>query len=326
VIVKFTIAKFVAALTLGLFAAPLAAEAEQASKVHRIGVVVGGVDLTDNLRRGLRELGWVEGQNIVVLKRGWRGRTEEFPQILADLIQHKVDVIVSSSSPAVRAAMESTSTIPIVMAGLTDPVGAGLIRSLAQPGGNITGLTNIFTELSAKRLELLKEAAPRVSRVAVLWNPTHPGQAIAWQLTQQAAQALRLVLFSAEVRRPEDFAPAFAAIVAERAEALFVLPDPLTSLHRQQTADFAAKQRLPSMYAASYWAEAGGLLSYGTSFPDLWRRAAVYVDKILKGARPADLPVEQPTRFDLVVNLGTAKALGLTIPQSLLLRADHLIE
>jgi putative ABC transport system substrate-binding protein len=317
---------FLATLTGGLLAAPLAARAQEAGKVHRVGVVVGGLDLTDNLRQGLGELGWVEGQNLVVLKRVWSGRTEQFPKIIADLIQLKVDVIVSSSTPAVRAAKEATRTTPIVMAGLIDPVGAGLIPSLAQPGGNITGLTNIFTELTAKRLELLKEAAPRVTRVAVLWNPTQPGQAIAWQQTQQAAQTLGLVLFSAEVRRPEDFAPAFTAIVVERAEALLVLPDPLTTFHRQQTADFAVKQHLPSMYAASYWVEAGGLLSYGTSFAALWRRAAVYVDKILKGAKPADLPIEQPTKFELVINLKTAKALGLTIPQSLLRRADQVIE
>jgi len=317
---------FISGATVGLLAAPLAAGAQQPSKVHRVGVVVGGLDLTDNLRQGLGELGWVEGQNLVVLKRVWSGRTEQFPAIIADLIQLKVDVIVSSSTPAVRAAKEATRTTPIVMAGLTDPVGAGLIPSLAQPGGNITGLTNIFTELTAKRLELLKEAAPRVTRVAVLWNPTHPGQAIAWQQTQQAAQTLGLVLFSAEVRRPEDFAPAFTAIVVERAEALLVLPDPLTTFHRQQTADFAVKQRLPSMYAASYWVEAGGLLSYGTSFAALWRRAAVYVEKILKGAKPADLPIEQPTKFELVINLKTAKALGLTIPPSLLQRADKVIE
>jgi len=309
------------------FAASRAAEAQQAGKVYRIGVVVsGGVDMTDNLRQGLRELGWVEDQSFVVVKRVWGGRTERFPEIIADLIQLKVDIIVSSSTPAVRAAKESTRTIPIVMAGLTDPVGAGLISSLARPGGNITGFTNIFTELSAKRLELLKEAAPRISRVAVVWNPTHPGQAIAWQLTQQAAPAHGVVLFSTEVRRPEDFAPAFTAIVAERAEALLVLPDPLTSFHRQQTAEFALRQRLPSMYAASYWVEAGGLLSYGASFSELYRRAAVYVDKILKGAQPADLPVEQPTKFELLINLKTAKALGLIIPPSLLLRADQVVE
>jgi len=317
---------FLATLTGGLLAAPLAAEGQPAGKVSRIGVVVGGVDYTDNLRQGLREQGWVEGQNVVVLKRVWEGRTEQFPKIIADLIQLKVDIIVSSSTPAVRAAKESTRTIPIVMAGLTDPVGAGLISSLARPGGNITGLTNIFTELSAKRLELLKEVAPRVSRVAILWNPTHPGQAIAWQQTQQAAQTLGLVLFSAEVRRPEDFSPAFTAILVERAEALLVLPDPLTSFHRHQTADFAVKQRLPSVYAASYWVQAGGLLSYGPSFPEIWRRAGVYVDKILKGARPADLPIEQPTKYELVINLKTAKALGLTIPPSLLQRADQVIE
>ena len=317
---------FLATLTGGLLAAPLAAEGQPAGKVSRIGVVVGGVDYTDNLRQGLREQGWVEGQNVVVLKRVWEGRTEQFPKIIADLIQLKVDIIVSSSTPAVRAAKESTRTIPIVMAGLTDPVGAGLISSLARPGGNITGLTNIFTELSAKRLELLKEVAPRVSRVAILWNPTHPGQAIAWQQTQQAAQTLGLVLFSAEGRRPEGFSPAFTAILVERAEALLVLPDPLTSFHRHQTADFAVKQRLPSVYAASYWVQAGGLLSYGPSFPEIWRRAGVYVDKILKGARPADLPIEQPTKYELVINLKTAKALGLTIPQSLLLRADQVIE
>jgi putative ABC transport system substrate-binding protein len=310
----------------GAAAWPLVAEAQQASKVHRIGVVVAGVDQTHNLRQGLRELGWVEDQNVVVVKRGWGGRTEQYPEIIADLIQLKVDVIVSASTPAVHAAKGSTSTIPIVMAGLTDPVGTGLIRSLAQPGGNITGLTNIFTELSAKRLELLKEAAPRVSRVAVLWNPTVPGQTTAWQQTQEAAETLGLVLFSAEVRRPEDFARAFTAIVAERAEALLVLPDPLMSFHRQQMADFAVKQRLPSMYAASQWVEAGGLLSYGPSFPDLWRRAAVYVDKILKGARPSDLPVEQPTKFQLVINLKTAKALGLTVSPTLIARADEVIE
>jgi putative tryptophan/tyrosine transport system substrate-binding protein len=317
---------FLGALASCLFATPLAAQAQPVGKVYRIGVVVGGVDYTDNLRQGLRELGWVEGQNVVVLKRVWGGRTEQFPKIIADLIQLKVDIIVSSSTPAVRAAKESTRTILIVMAGLTDPVGAGLISSLARPGGNITGLTNIFTELSAKRLELLKEVAPRVSRVAVLWNPTHPGQAIAWQQTQQAAQALGLVLFSAEVRRPEDFSPAFTAILVERAEALLVLPDPLTSFHRHQTADFAVKQRLPSVYAASYWVQAGGLLSYGPSFPEIWRRAGVYVDKILKGARPADLPIEQPTKYELIINLKAAKALGLTIPPALLQRADQVID
>jgi putative ABC transport system substrate-binding protein len=317
---------FLGALASCLFATPLAAQAQPVGKVYRIGVVVGGVDYTDNLRQGLRELGWVEGQNVVVLKRVWGGRTEQFPKIIADLIQLKVDIIVSSSTPAVRAAKESTRTILIVMAGLTDPVGAGLIASLARPGGNITGLTNIFTELSAKRLELLKEVAPRVSRVAVLWNPTHPGQAIAWQQTQQAAQALGLVLFSAEVRRPEDFSPAFTAILVERAEALLVLPDPLTSFHRHQTADFAVKQRLPSVYAASYWVQAGGLLSYGPSFPEIWRRAGVYVVKILKGARPADLPIEQPTKYELIINLKAAKALGLTIPPALLQRADQVID
>ena len=318
---------FLTMIAGSFLAAPLAAEAQQASKVARIGVVVGGaVDYTDNLRQGLRELGWVEGQNFVVVKRAWGGRTERVPEIIADLIQLKVDIIVSASTPAVRAAKDSTRTIPIVMAGLSDPVGAGLISSLVRPGGNITGLTNIFTEMSAKRLELLKEVAPRVSRVAVLWNPTHPGQAIAWQQTQLAAQALGLVLFSAEVRRPEDFASAFTAIAAERAEALLVLPDPLTSFNRQQTADFAVKQRLPSMYAASYWVEAGGLLCYGASFAELYRRAATYVDKILKGATPGDLPVEQPTKFEMVINLKTAKALGLTIPPSVLARADQVIE
>ena len=312
-------------LVLGVLAGPLAADAQPPGKVYRVGVVIGGLPLQRSLVEGLGALGYVEGKNITFEYKFWDGRPEHFPQLVAELIDQRVDVIVSSSTPAVRAAKKATSTIPIVMAGLTDPVGAGLIDSLARPGGNITGLTNIFTELSAKRLDLLKEAVPRLSRVAVVWNPTHPGQTLAFKDTEGAGKVLGVTVLSMEVRRPEDFDRAFTAIVTKRADGLQVLPDPLTSLHRRQIAHFALKKRLPAMYAAREWAEAGGLMAYGPSFPDLWRQAAVYVDKILKGAKPANLPVEQPTKFELVINLKTAKTLGLTLPQSILIRADEVI-
>jgi putative tryptophan/tyrosine transport system substrate-binding protein len=312
------------ALLFSLLAAPLAADAQPAGKVPRIGVVIGGIPLLGFVE-GLRDLGYVDGRNIVIEYRAFEGRAERFPEIIAEFVRLKVDVIISSSTPAVKAAKEATSTIPIVMAGLNDPVGAGLVASLSRPGGNVTGLTNIFTELSAKRLELLKETVPGVARVAVLWNSNHPGQPLAFKQTQVAAQALGVTALSVEVRRREDFESAFRRLAKERPGALLVLPDPVTMFHRKLITDFDAKNRLPAMYAAREWADAGGLMSYGTNFAEVFRRAATYVDKILKGAKPADLPVEQPTKFELAINLKTAKVLGLTIPPSVLARADRVI-
>jgi len=317
--------RFAVVLALTLTLASLAVEAQSPAKVPRIGVVIGGSPPLGFVE-GLRDLGYVEGRNIVIEYRAFEGRAERFPEIIAEFVRLKVDVIVSSSTPAVKAAKEATSTIPIVMAGLTDPVGAGLVASLSRPGGNITGLTNIFTELSAKRLELLKETVSGVARVAVLWNPNHPGQPLAFKQTQVAAQALGVTALSVEVRRREDFESAFRRLAPERPGALLVLPDPVTLFHRKLVTDFEAKNRLPAMYAARERVEAGGLIAYGPSVPDLWRRAGIFVDKILKGAKPADLPVEQPTKFELVINLKTAKALGLTIPQSVLGRADQVIQ
>jgi len=310
---------------VAVLAVPLATKAQQARKVPLVGIVASEATRWSPLRDGLRELGYVEGQNIAFALRVWESRPDRVPDLVGELIQLKVDVIVSNSTPAIRAAKQATRTIPIVMMS-TDPVGAGLVASLARPGGNVTGLSSFFTEMSAKRLELLKEVAPRISRVAVLWNPTHPGQTFARDQARSAGRTLGLMVFSSEVRRAEDLSAAFATIAHERADALFVLPDPLMAFHRKDIADFAVKQRIPSMYAEKLWVDAGGLIAYGSSFSDQWRRAAGYVDKILKGAKPGDLPVEQPTRFELVINLKTAKALGLTIPPSLLLRADQIVE
>ena len=317
------------ALALGLLAAPLAAEAQQTGKVYRIGFLgspLAGAHLVDALRQGLRERGWVEGQNLVIESRSAEGKLERWPDLAADLIRLKVDVIVSSLSPAIRAAMQQTSTIPIVMAGVNDPVGAGFVASLARPGGNVTGLSMLVTELSGKRLELLKETLPNLWRVAFLWNPTQPGQALALKDTQEAARALGVTLISMEVRTREDLESVFGAIAKERAGALIVMTDPVTFSHRGQLTALAARHRLPAMYAIREFVDAGGLMAYGPSFPDSYRRAATYVDKILKGAKPADLPVEQPTKFELVINIKTAKALGLTIPQSMFIRADEVIQ
>ena len=318
-------------LTLGVLSVPLAADAQPVAKVPRVGYVLGASPATAGhlaqaFVQGLRELGYVESQNITIEYRWAEGKLERLPDLVADLIRLKVDVIVSSTSPAIRAAKQQTGTIPIVMAGVTDPVGAGFVASLARPGGNVTGLSMLATELSGKRLDLLKGMLPNLSRVAVVWNPTHPGQALALKDTQVVAQALGVTLMSMEVRTREDFEGVFAAIGKERAGAVSVLPDPLTFAHRGQLTALAAKHRLPAMYGFREFVDAGGLMSYGASVPDLWRRAATYVDKILKGAKPSDLPVEQPTQFELVINLKTAKQIGLTIPQSVLYRADKVIK
>jgi putative ABC transport system substrate-binding protein len=323
--------------TLGLLAAPLAVEAQQPAKLPRIGFL--GTSSTnpryEALRQGLHEFGYVEGQNIAIERQDSEGRAERLPDLATKLVQLKVDVIVVDACGApLNAASQATSTIPIVVAACNDDlVATGLISSLARPGGNITGLSELTPELGAKRLELLKEAVPRVRRVAVLWNPAYSERSSAtfrfwssdWVEVRAAAQVLGVTLQSVEIRGPDDFDTAFSAMSRERAEALIAFSDPVIVFHGRRITDLAAKNRLPAMYASREVVDAGGLMFYGPSISDLFRRAAVYVGKILKGAKPADLPMEQPTKFELVINLKTAKALGLTIPRSLLLRADQVI-
>jgi len=318
-------------LALSFLATPLAAAAQQPMKVARIGYLSGDSRATsghllDAFREGLSDLGWVEGQNIVIEYRWAEGKFDRLPDLAADLVRLQVRVIVGSGDRVILAAKQATITIPIVMAGVGDPVGAGFVASLARPGGNITGLSSLAVELTGKWLELLKEVVPKVSQVAVLRNPANRTHALFWKEAQTAAQALGVRLQDLEVRSPNDFESAFAAMTKERTGALVVLPDPLILGQRARLADLAARNRLPAIYMFREVVEAGGLMSYGRSGRTNFRRAATFVDKILKGAKPGDLPVEQPTRFELVVNLKTAKALGLTIPQSILIRADKVID
>ena len=324
--------RFLTAVTGGLLVAPLAADAQQAGKVSRIGFL--GVrspsdtaPQLDPFRQGLRDLGWVEGQNIVIEYRWAHGRLDRLPDLAMELVHLEVDVIVTHSTPGVLAAKQATSTIPVVMTAVSDPVGSGIIASLARPGRNITGLAAYAgLEVVGKMLELLKEVVPKVSRVAVLSNPANRGHALALKEAETSARALGVRLQTLEARGPNEFHSAFAAMARERAGALFVLPDPIFFAHRTQLADLAAKNRLPSIYGLREHVDAGGLLAYAPSLTDMYRRAATYVDKILKGAKLGDLPVEQPTKFELVVNLKTAKALRLTIPQSVLFRADAVVQ
>jgi putative tryptophan/tyrosine transport system substrate-binding protein len=315
-----------------LFAGPFAAEAQQANKVPRIGVLWGGPaefarPYVEAARRSMGELGYVEGKDFTV-EYGFGERRPGAADALApELVRRKVDVIVAAGDPAIQAARRATTTIPIVMVAAGDPVKSGLVASLARPGGNITGMTFLSTELAAKRLEILKEAVPRASRVAVLRNPDNPGGLPDFQATQAAAEMLRLTLQSVEVRTVADIERAFRFMADEHVQAVIVLTDPVTSaLAGQLVADQAAKSRLPMMGELREFTASGGLISYGPSLVFMAQRSAVFVDKILKGAKPGDLPVEQPTKFELVINLKTAKALGLTIPQSLLLRADDVIQ
>jgi putative ABC transport system substrate-binding protein len=306
-------------------------EGQQPGKVTRLGYVDAGSPASTGHRaqafaEGLRDLGYVEGQNVAIEYRWAEGKLESLTALVAELVRLKVDVIVSSATPAIRFAKEQTTTIPIVMAGVTDPVGVGFVSSLSRPGGNITGLTHLAPDLTGKRLELLREVVPRLSRVAVLWNPNQPGQVFAYKESQVAAQTLRVTLISMEARNREEIERVLSSILKERGEALFELPDPLIFFNREFIAEFATKQRLPAMYSFREYVDAGGLMSYGTSFPDLFRRAATYVDKILKGAKPGELPVEQPTKFDLAINLKTAKQIGVTIPPNVLARADKVIK
>jgi putative ABC transport system substrate-binding protein len=320
---------FLVMISGGLLAAPLAAEAQPAGKVPRIGVLGSGPGATwDGFRQGLRELGYTEGRTILIEWRWTEGKAERAPELAADLVRLQPDVIVIASPQPTAAGKAATATIPIVFIAVADPVRAGLVATLARPGGNITGLATLVPEgFSGKMIELLKEAVPQVSRVAVLINPTNVihEQIVANELPG-TAERLRLTLLTVEARTPDALEGAFETAVRSRAGAIIVLGDPLTSVHRARTVELAAKHRLPAMYLFRESVEAGGLMAYGPNFVDLARRAATYVDKILKGAKPADLPVEQPTKFELVINLKTAKALGLTIPPSLLLRADQVIE
>jgi putative ABC transport system substrate-binding protein len=321
---------FIGALAGGLLAAPLAAEAQQGGKVPRIGVLwVRGPELRDGfLTQGLRDLGYVEDRNILIERRYAEGRAERLPDLAAELVRLKVDVIVAMGTAGTQAARNATKTIPIVGVSMADPVGLGSVASLDRPGGNITGLS--FTvggmETFGKHLQLLKEAVPGVSRVAVLGNPTNPAHGAALQDVKAAAQVLGVKLQPLEARGPSEFDNAFSAMTRERADALLVVADATLLQHRVRLADLATKHRLPTMYGLREHAEAGGLMAFAPTVDVMYRRAATFVDKILKGAKPGDLPVEQPTKYELVINLKTAKALGLTIPPSLLQRADQVIE
>ena len=323
------LAVLVLTLALALLAVPLAAAAQPPGKVWRIGIL-GNTPASppwEAFRQSLRQHGYVEGQNIVVEARWSEGRIERFPGLAAELVRLKVDVIVVASTPGAQAAKQATSTIPIVIATSVDPVGAGLVASLARPGGNITGMSLLSTlDTRGKWLEILKEAAPKVSRVAFLWNSTQPTEVRSLDAMQAPARALGLTLRPVEARGPKEFEDAFTVMTRDRADALIAMDSHLNVTYRTLIVALAAKHRLPAMYGFREFVDDGGLMSYGANLSENFRRAAVYVDKILKGAKPADLPVEQPTKFELVINLKTAKALGLTIPQSVLLRADHVIQ
>jgi putative ABC transport system substrate-binding protein len=277
-------------------------------------------------RLGLRDLGWVEGKNIIIEYRYAEGKHNRLADLAADLVRLKVEVIVTFATSDTLAAQKATRAIPIVMAGGSDPVATGLVESLARSGGNVTGISQMIGDLAGKRLELLKEIVPALSRVAVLWNPLSVSATHNWKEIQQPARQLGIQLHSLEVRSPNDFDQALEDAIRARAGGLVTLADPVTGANINGIARLAAKSRLPSIYHDSAYADAGGLLTYGAHRPDLYRRAAIYVDKILKGAKPPDLPIEQPTKFELVVNLKTAKALGITIPQTVRFRADRVIE
>jgi putative tryptophan/tyrosine transport system substrate-binding protein len=321
---------FLVILTLSILAGPLATEAQPPEHIPRIGYLDGrsAADAShffDVFRQGLRDLGYVEGQHLVVESYYAEGQHERLAALAAELVQSQVSVIVTAGLVATRAAAQATTTIPIVQAAGGDLVLAGLVASLASPGGNVTGLSIQDVEVGGKRLELLKAAVPHASRIAVLWNATQPAKALEWQKVQEAGRALGVTLDSVEVRGSHDFDRAFATITEARPEAVLTLSDNLTVRYRQQIVDFVTTQRLPMISEVKEFAEAGGLMTYGGSLTALNRRAATYVDKILKGAKPADLPVEQPTIFELVINLKTAQALGLTIPPTLLFHATEVI-
>ena len=322
---------FLGSLSGGLLARPLAAGAQPVGKIARIGFLSPATasdprmqGLVDAFRRGLGDLGHVEGRTFTIESRWAEGRYERLARLAAELVALKVDVILAVAVPAIRAAKEATRTVPIVMASVVDPVATGLVAGLARPGGNVTGLSNMAPDVTGKLFEITKQLVPKASLVAMLWNPDNPGNAPQLQSAETAGRALGIRLQPLEARTPEDLGPAFAAMARQHAEALVVLADIMLNENRPRIADLATAGRLPAVYGQE--GPAGGLATYSANTSDLFRRSATYVDRILKGARPGDLPVEQATRFDLVVNLKAARAIGLTVPRSLLLRAEQVIE
>jgi putative ABC transport system substrate-binding protein len=329
IVVRLTMAKVATVVVLLLLAAPLASDAQPSAKVARIGYlsVAGGAGspLAEAFREGLRDLGYVEGRNITIEFRAAEG-SDQLPALAAELVQLRLDAIVAFSSVAAAAVKRVTTTIPVVMVSSGDPVATGLVGSLARPGGNITGLTALATDLSGKRLELLREAVPALSRVAVLWNSRDDAMTDTFMGIQAAALSMHVTILPLRMQEAKDIDSAIAAMTQERPDALFMITDVLTRKHTRQVVDFAARRQLPTLFEGKGPVAEGGLMSYGPNLTDMLRRAAYYVDRILKGAKPTDLPIEQPTKFELVINLKTAKMLGLTISPSLLLRADQIIE
>jgi putative tryptophan/tyrosine transport system substrate-binding protein len=312
---------------------PLAARAQQSGGVRRIGVLLPGNSATaarnprmQAFYKALQELGWVEGQNVAFERRWAEGRYERLTDLAIELARLNVDVIVTASTPPAKAAKSATSVIPIVIMDPGDPVATGLVAGLASPGGNVTGVSSIAPDLAAKRLEILKETAPKIYRVLILFNATIPPAEVAMKEMTAAAPVLGLQVQSVPVQGPTGFDDAFGMVTRDHAEGLVVFADPLTFSHQQLIVDFAAKTRIAAMFAAREFVDIGGLMSYGPSYPGMFRRGAYYVDRVLKGTKPADLPIEQPTKFEFVINLKTAKALGLDVPPTLLARADEVIE
>jgi putative tryptophan/tyrosine transport system substrate-binding protein len=319
--------EFIALLGSAAASWPLAAHAQQPGKMWRIGLINHSNEIfLDGLLEGLRELGYVEGQNIIIERRYAEGKAERFQEFAEEMVRLKADIIIVITTPAALAAKKATTTIPILFPTAIDPVGTGVITSFRHPGGNVTGGAILFAELSAKRLDLLKEVVPGLSRTAVVWNAANPANALAWRETQGAARALGMALQPHDLKDLKDFKSAFAFMAQERPEALLVLEDALTFQYQKEIVDFATQQRLPSIFGTREGVDAGGLMSYGVSLPEMIRRGATYVDKILKGAKPGDLPVEQATKFELVINLKTARVLGLSMPTLLLATADEIIE
>ncbi|MFS8087165.1 MAG: ABC transporter substrate-binding protein [Acidobacteriota bacterium] len=322
--------RFIASMVGVVLATPLAAQAQQAGKVYRIGFLWDSPDVfpdaLDAFREGLRELGYVEGRNIAIEYRWAEGKPERMRELAEELVRLKVDVIMAPSSIYTGAAKRATSTIPIIFMSHADPLGSGHVASLARPGGNVTGLSLMMTETNVKSLELFKEIVPGLARVAVIWDPATPSHGPGLKAIEAAGPALGLRIQSVPVRSATEYGDAFSAIVRERAGGVLVLSTPLFIAGAKPLAELALRHNVPSLFGPKQHVEAGGFMSYSPDRGDLWRRCAIYVDKILKGAKPADLPVQQPTKFELVINLKTAKALGLTIPKPLLLRADEVIQ
>ena len=324
--------RFVAAIAGGLLAAPLVAEAQQGGKVPRLGLLdysspdQARLAWWEAFQQRMRELGYVEGQTVAFERRWAHGDIERLPGLATELVHLKVDVIVTGGSPAALAAKTATGTIPIVMATGADPVELGLVPSLGRPGANLTGVTSMAADVTAKRLELLRELLPKASRVAILWDGNSGGGRLSAQMTQAAGKRMGVDILAYEVRKPSEFDRAFSAMAKDRAGSLDVAASPMFFTARRRIAELALKHRLPTMVGSREYAEAGALASYGTDYIDLFRRVPTYLDKILRGAKPAELPIEQPTKFELIINLRTAKALGLAIPQALLVRADQVIE